>query len=110
MFVAEASIQKVGEVVETLMGVTLSASAISRLNRDLKQQFAAGRECRLQEHWRILFPDGIQFSVCHGDQADTTGILMALGVNLAGNKEILALPVPRRVERKSEQPGARAML
>lgn len=65
--------------------------AISRLNQDLEQQFTAWRERRLQEHWRILYLDGIHFSVRHGDQADQTVILTALGVDLVGNKEVLAL-------------------
>ncbi len=91
MFVAGVSTHKVGEVAQTLMGVAPSASAISRLNRDLEQQFTAWRERRLQEHWRILYLDGIHFSVRHGDQTDATMILVALGVDLAGNKEVLAL-------------------
>ena len=91
MFVAGTSTHKVGDVAQTLMGVAPSASAISRLNRDLEQQFMTWRERRLQEHWRILYLDGTHFSVRHGDQADSTVILTALGVDLAGNKEVLAL-------------------
>jgi putative transposase len=78
-------------VAETLMGVAPSASAISRLNRDQEQQFTAWREPRLQEHWRILYLDGIHFSVRHGGQTDATIILTALAVDLTGNKEVLAL-------------------
>jgi putative transposase len=91
MFVAGVSTHKVGEVAQTLMGVAPSASAISRLNQDLEQQFQAWRERPLQEHWRILYLDGIHFDVRHGDQVDATMILTALGVDLAGNKEVLAL-------------------
>jgi putative transposase len=91
MFVAGVSTHKVGQVAQRLMGVAPSASAISRLNRDLEQQFTAWRERRLQEHWRILYLDGIHFSVRHGDQTDAAMILVALGVDLAGNKEVLAL-------------------
>ena len=91
MFVAGTSTHKVGEVAQTLMGVAPSASAISRLNRDLEQQFTAWRERSLQAHWRILYLDGIRFSVRHGDKVDSTMILTALGVDLDGNKEVLAL-------------------
>ncbi len=91
MFVAGTSTHKVGEVAQTLMGVAPSASAISRLNRDLEQQFTTWRQRPLQEHWRILYLDGIHFSVRHGDQADSTMILTALGVDMVGNKEVLAL-------------------
>jgi transposase-like protein len=78
-------------VAETLLGVAPCASAISRLNRDLEQQFTVWRERRLQEHWRILYLDGIHFKVRHGEQADSTIILTALGVDLDGNKEVVAL-------------------
>jgi transposase-like protein len=91
MFVAGASTHKIGEVAETLMGVAPSASAISRLNRDLEQQLTAWRERRLQADFRILSLDGIHFSVRHGEQADSAMILTALGVDLEGNKEVLAL-------------------
>ena len=80
-----------GEVAETLMGVAPSASAISRLNQSLTQQFEDWRQRALQEHWRVLYLDGVHFSIRHGDKADSTIILTALGVDLTGNKEVLAL-------------------
>ena len=91
MFVAGTSTHKVGEVAQTLLGVAPSASTISRLNQTLTQQFEAWRERPLQEHWRILYLDGVHFSIRHGDTADSTIILTALGVDLEGNKEVLAL-------------------
>jgi len=91
MFVAGTSTYKVGEVAQTLMGVAPSASTISRLNQTLTQQFDTWRQRSLQEHWRILYLDGIHFSIRHGEQADSTIILTALGVDLEGNKEVLAL-------------------
>jgi putative transposase len=77
MFVAGTSTHKVGEVAQTLLGVTPSASAISRLNQSLTQQFEAWRQRPLQEHWRILYLDGVHFSIRHGDKADSTIILTA---------------------------------
>jgi len=91
LFVAGTSTHKVGEVAQTLMGVAPSASTISRLNQTLTQQFDTWRQRSLQEHWRILYVDGIHFSIRHGEQADSTIILTALGVDLTGNKEVLAL-------------------
>ena len=91
MFVAGASTQKVGEVAQTLMGVTPSASAVSRLNQSLTHQFEAWRERPLQAHWRVLYLDGIHFKIRHGEQCDTSIILTVLGVDLEGKKEVLAL-------------------
>ena len=39
----------------------------------------------------MLYLDGVHFSIRHGDQADSTIILTALAVDLADNKEVLAL-------------------
>jgi putative transposase len=91
MFVAGTSTHKVGDVAQTLLGVAPSASAISRLNQSLTQQFEAWRRRPLQPHWRVLYLDGVHFSIRHGDQADSTIILTALAVDLEGNKEVLAL-------------------
>jgi putative transposase len=91
VFVAGVSTHKVGEVAQTLMGVAPSASAVSRLNQNLTEQFEAWRERPLQAHWRILYLDGIHFEVRHGDQTDSTILLTALGVDLEGHKEVLAL-------------------
>jgi putative transposase len=91
MFVAGTSTHKVGEVAQTLLGVAPSASTISRLNQTLAQQFETWRERPLQEHWRVLYLDGVHFSIRHGEKADATIILTALGVDMAGNKEVLAL-------------------
>src|SRR5947199_8821020 len=78
MFVSGVSTHKVGEVAQTLLGVAPSASTISRLNQTLPHQFEAWRERPLQEHWRIVYLDGIHFSMRHGDKADATIILTAL--------------------------------
>jgi transposase-like protein len=91
MFVSGTSTHKVGEVAATLMGVAPSASAVSRLNQTLTEQFETWRERPLLAHYRILYLDGIHFTVRHGTQTDSTIILTALGVDLEGNREVLAL-------------------
>jgi len=91
MFVSGTSTHKVGKVAEKLMGVAPSSSAVSRLNQTLSEQFEAWRERSLLGHYRILYLDGIHFRVRHGTQTDSTILLTALGVDLEGNKEVLAL-------------------
>ncbi len=90
MFVSGTSTQKVGKVAEKLLGVAPSASAVSRLNYALTEQYEAWRERRLLAHYRIIYLDGIHFTVRHGAQTDATMILTALGVDLEGSREVLA--------------------
>lgn len=91
MFVSGTSTQKVGKVAEKLLGVAPSASAVSRLNHALTEQYEAWRQRRLLDHYRVIYLDGIHFTVRHGDKTDATMILTALGVNLEGSREVLAL-------------------
>jgi putative transposase len=91
MFVSGTSTHKVGKVAETLTGVAPSASAVSRLNQTLTEKFETWRERPLLTHYRILYLDGIHFTVRHGEKTDSTIILTALGVDLEGNKDVLAL-------------------
>jgi putative transposase len=91
MFVSGTSTHKVGEVAEILMGVAPSASAVSRLNKTLTEQFEDWRSRTLQSHWRVLYLDGIYLEVRHADKVDPTIILAAMGVDLEGSKDILAI-------------------
>lgn len=91
MFVSGTSTHKVGKVAEKLTGVAPSASAVSRLNHSLTEQYEAWRQRPLLAHYRILYLDGIHFTVRHGSQTDSTIVLTALAVDLEGNKEVLAL-------------------
>jgi transposase-like protein len=91
MFVSGTSTQKVGKVAEKLLGVAPSASAVSWLNQALTEQYEAWRERQLLVHYRIIYLHGIHFTVRHGSQTDATMILTALGVDLEGNREVLAL-------------------
>jgi putative transposase len=90
MFVSGTSTHRVGQVAEKLLGVAPSASAVSRLNQALTEQYEAWRERRLLPHYRIIYLDGIHFTVRHGSQTDATMILTALGVDLEGSREVLA--------------------
>ncbi len=90
MFVSGTSTQKVGKVAEKLLGVAPSASTVSRLNQALTEQYEAWRERQLLPHYRIIYLDGIHFTVRHGSQTDATMILTALGVDLEGSREVLA--------------------
>ncbi len=90
MFVSGTSTHRVGQVAEKLLGVAPSASAVSRLNQALTEQYEAWRERRLLDHYRIIYLDGIHFTVRHGTQTDATMLLTALGVDLEGSREVLA--------------------
>jgi putative transposase len=90
MFVSGVSTHKIGEIAQTLMGAAPSGSSVSRLNQTLTEQYEAWRERPLLDHYRVVYLDGVHFSVRHGERSDATMILTALGVDLEGSREVLA--------------------
>jgi putative transposase len=49
-----------------------------------------GDNALCKRDFSVLYLDGVHFSIRHGEKADATIILTALGVDLEGNKEVLA--------------------
>ena len=64
MFVSGTSTQKVGKVAEKLLGVAPSASAVSRLNQTLTEQYEAWRVRPLLAHYRIIYAGRSSISPC----------------------------------------------
>jgi transposase-like protein len=91
LFVAGVSCEQVGAVAETLLGVAPSKSAVSRLNANLTQQLEEWRKRELPAEFQIIYLDGVFFKVRHGEETVTMPLLVALGVDPDGHKEVLAL-------------------
>ncbi len=106
MFGSFTSTQNVGKVAEKLLGVAPSASTVSRLNQTLTEQYEGWRKRSLPAHYRVVYLDGIHFTVRHGSKTDGTLILTALGVDLEGSREVLAF----RASAEESKEGWSALL
>jgi transposase-like protein len=91
MYVAGASVAKVGGAVEQLTGTPISASAVSRITGDLTEQFLAWQKRKLLPHYRIFYLDAVRYQVRHKDATDPLVVLAILAVDLEGKKELIAL-------------------
>jgi putative transposase len=80
------------EIVRELYGVDVSPTLISQITEDMDTQVTAWRTRPLDSVWPIVFFDGIVVHVrgANGRVSQHT-IYVALGVNLAGRKELLGL-------------------
>jgi putative transposase len=89
LFLAGVSTRRVGELVEKLIGVELSASSVSRLTARLSRDVDRYHRRRLSDDWRYLFFDGIWLK---GRRATAVGkriVLVCYGVNGGGRKELI---------------------
>ncbi|HEU0369719.1 MAG TPA: IS256 family transposase [Candidatus Acidoferrum sp.] len=80
------------EIVQELYGVEVSATLVSEITADLDVEVTAWRTRPLAPVWPIVYFDGIVVHVrsASGKVAPHT-VYVALGVNLAGHKELLGL-------------------
>lgn len=93
MFVAGISTRKVAQVTQPLLEATPSASTVSRIAQGLEAAWQAWRTRSLEAHYLVVYIDGVYFPILHGDQVDETPLLVALGVDATGTKEVLAMIV-----------------
>lgn len=84
------STRRVGDISEALAGEGLSASSISRLNGRLSERLQAWRERPLSGAYPYLYLDGISLVVRWGGASERVSVLVALGVNQEGFREVLA--------------------
>lgn len=80
------------EIVEQLYGVEVSPTLISSVTEDLDAEVTAWRNRSLESVWPIVYFDGLVVHV-RGENRRVSQhtIYVALGVNLAGQKELLGL-------------------
>ena len=80
------------EIVRELYGVEVSPTLVSEITADLDAEATAWRTRPLAAVWPIVFLDGIVVHVrASSGQVSQHTIYVALGVNLAGHKELLGL-------------------
>lgn len=93
MFVGGVSTRQVGEVIETLTGTKPSASTVSRVFHTLEEEFAAWQQRPLATEYVYAFADGTYFTVIYYGEGHKMPILAVIGINLAGEREVLAFSV-----------------
>jgi putative transposase len=80
------------EIVQELYGVEVSATLVSEITADLDAEVGAWRTRPIDPVWPIVYFDGLVTHVrgANGRVSQHT-IYVAIGVNLAGHKELLGL-------------------
>ena len=80
------------DIVRELYGVEISAMLVSQITADLDAEVTAWRTRQLSPVWPIVYFDGIVVHVRGSSgRVSKHTIYVALGVNLAGRKELLGL-------------------
>jgi putative transposase len=100
MFLNGVSMQRVGEVVETLTGSKPSASTISRVFHSLESEDEQWKQRKLAERYVYAFADGTYFTVIYNGEGCKMPILAVVGIAESGERDVLAFCVG---DRENEQ-------
>ena len=101
MYIQGVSTRRVREIAEELFGEDISASTVSRLNERLDEKLSAFSTRRLEESYPYVFVDARYEKVRENGLVQSRAVLVAVGVNLDGRREILGIDLANRESKTS---------
>jgi putative transposase len=101
MYVQGVSTRKVKAITEELCGHAISASAISAINKRLDESLEAFAARPLAEPFAYLILDARYEKVREGGVVMSQAVLIAIGIDWDGRRQILAVEMANRESRSS---------
>jgi putative transposase len=101
MYVQGVSTRKVKAITEELCGHSFSASTISEATARLDEKLKAFFTRRLEEPYPYLIVDARYERVREGGVISSQAVLVAIGVDWEGRRQVLAVEVANRESRSS---------
>jgi putative transposase len=101
MYVQGVSTRKVKAITEELCGHAFSASSISAINKRLDESLKAFAERPLGEPFPYLILDARYEKVREGGIVASQAVLIAIGIDWDGRRQILAVEMANRESRSS---------
>jgi transposase-like protein len=89
MYLAGVSTRRVTDITEILWGTDVSASTVSRMNRDVYSKIDGWRNRRLEGKYPYVYVDGTIVKRNWGGEIENVSVLIAIGVNAEGFREII---------------------
>jgi len=91
MYLAGVSVRRVEDITEALWGTRVSPSTVSALNQKIYEQIDVWRNRPITGEYAYLYLDGIWLKKCWGSEVTNVAVLVAIGVNATGDREILGV-------------------
>lgn len=89
MYLAGVSVRRVEDISEALWGSKVSPGTISNLNKKAYENIEKWRNRPISQEYPYLFVDGIYLKRSWGGEYENCSVLIAIGVNNNGYREIL---------------------
>jgi transposase-like protein len=101
MYLAGVSVRRVEDITEALWGTKVSASLVSELNQKIYAQIEAWRKAPLSGEHAYVYLDGMWLKRSWGGEVKNVAVLIAVGVNAEGYREVLAVAEGSKEDKES---------
>lgn len=91
MYLAGVSVRRVEDITEALWGTKVSPSTVSELNKKIYEKIEEWRSSPIEGEHAYVYLDGIWMKRTWGGSVKNVSILVAVGVNAEGYREILGV-------------------
>jgi len=91
MYLAGVSVRRVEDITEALWGTRVSPSTVSELNKQLYERIEAWRNQPITGQFAYVYLDGIWLKRSWGGEVKNVAVLVAIGVDQEGYRQILGV-------------------
>jgi putative transposase len=103
MYLAGVSVRRVEDITEALWGTRVSPSTVSELNQKIAGKIDEWRHQPIEGEHAYVYLDGIWLKRSWGGEVKNVSILVAIGVNQDGHREVLGVAEGTKEDKASWQ-------
>jgi len=101
MYLAGVSVRRVEDITEALWGSRVSPSTVSALNQKIYGKIDAWRERPIEGEHPYVYLDGISLKRSWGGEVRNVAVLVAVGVDAEGFREVLGVVEGAKEDKES---------
>ena len=101
MYLAGVSVRRVEDITEALWGTKVSPGTISNLNKKAYEHIETWRTRPLTDEYPYIYVDGVYLKRSWGGEIQNVSILVAIGVNRDGCREIIGAAEGMKEDKES---------
>lgn len=91
MYLAGVSVRRVEDITEALWGTRVSPSTVSDLNQKIYTRIEQWRQRPIRSRYVYVYLDGLWLKRSWGGEVENVSVLVALGVNEYGFREVIGV-------------------
>ena len=101
MYLAGVSVRRVEDITEALWGSRVSSGTVSELNKKIYRRIEEWRMRSIEGEYPYVYMDGIALKRSWGGEVRNVSVLVAIGVNKEGYRDILGVAEGAKEDKES---------